>query len=76
MPLPQSATLGLNPVARKLLVISRPAKGSRLLSCILMSTRIFVRVCLPSFSLFYQFLVFVLFGFYCNNVVLPLGVKD
>ena len=29
-PPPQSATLGLNPVARKLLLISRPAKGRRL----------------------------------------------
>ena len=30
MPPPQSATLGLHPVARKLLLISRPVKGRRL----------------------------------------------
>jgi len=30
MPLPQSATLGLHPVACKLLLISRPAEGRRL----------------------------------------------
>jgi len=30
IPLPQSATLGLHPVARKLLLISRPAEGRRL----------------------------------------------
>jgi len=30
IPPPQSATLGLHPVARKLLVISRPAEGRRL----------------------------------------------
>ena len=30
IPPPQSATLGLHPVARKLLLISRPAEGRRL----------------------------------------------
>jgi len=30
IPPPQSATLGLHPVARKLLLISRPTKGRRL----------------------------------------------
>ena len=30
IPSPQSATLGLHPVARKLLLISRPTKGRRL----------------------------------------------
>ena len=30
IPPPKSATLGLHPVARKLLLISRPAKGRRL----------------------------------------------
>jgi len=30
IPPPQSATLGLHPVARKLLLVSRPAKGRRL----------------------------------------------
>jgi len=30
IPPPQSATLGLHPVARKLLLISRPAEGRKL----------------------------------------------
>jgi len=30
IPSPQSATLGLHPVARKLLLISRPTEGRRL----------------------------------------------
>jgi len=30
IPPPQSATLGLHPVARKLLLVSRPAEGRRL----------------------------------------------